>query len=90
MSTTPLSPESEKRPECSLAPAIGSAEVVRVCFATVRDNAKYGNQLVAFHDAPPEPEEGVSVVRARVRYANNGFIRLWQVLPNNRLDVTEK
>lgn len=66
-------------------PATGSAEVVRVCFATIRPNAKYGNQLIAFHDAPPEPEEGVSVVRARVRYANNGNIRLWEILPNAKV-----
>jgi hypothetical protein len=52
------------------------------CYATIRDNAKYGNELIAFHDSPPPPQPGVSVVRAWVKYANNGLIRIWRILPN--------
>ena len=74
---------STTTPDHDVDSSESSAEGVRVCFATVRDNAKYGNQLIAFHDAPPpSPEEGVRVVRARVRYAKNGNIRLWEILPN--------
>lgn len=57
-------------------------ENMKVCFATVRNKAENGNQLIAFHDSPPEPVDGVSVVRARVLYATNGNVRFWEILPN--------
>jgi hypothetical protein len=55
------------------------------CYATIRDNAKYGNELIAFHDSPPPQQPGVSGVRAWVKYADNGLIRIWRILPNNAM-----
>jgi hypothetical protein len=60
---------------------------IRLCYATVREQCRNGfcrpEKVGDFYDTPPDSlPEGHRVVRARVHYAANGFVRLWNILPD--------